>query len=59
METIENTKEKLLSENRNLERELVNLSSLKNVEAKATELGFIKPNHVLYITDVIDVAKAK
>ena len=56
---LESAKEKLLSENRNLESELVSLSSLKSVETKASELGFIKPQKVIYITDVFEVAKAK
>lgn len=56
---LESAKEKLLNENRNLESELVSLSSLKNVEEEASELGFSKPSNVLYITNVFDVAKAK
>lgn len=56
---LESAKEELLNENRNLESELVSLSSLKNVEAKASELGFSKPSNVIYITNVDIVAKAK
>ena len=56
---LENAKEKLLIENRNLESELVSLSSLKNVEEGASELGFSKPVNVMYITNVDNVAKAK
>lgn len=56
---LESTKEKLLNENRNLESELVSLSSLKNVGEAASELGFGKPSKVIYITNVSEVAKAK
>ena len=56
---IERTKNSLIDENKLLESEIIRLSSLKNLEENAEDLGFVKPLSILYITDGYDVAKAK
>lgn len=51
-------KDRLLQENQDLERQIIRLSSLRNLEKDAESLGFIKPQKVIYITEDQVVAKA-
>ena len=55
---IEGVKNKLITENKLLEGEVIRLDSLKNLEENAQELGYLKPLHIIYISDGYDVAKA-
>ena len=56
---IEGVKNKLITENKLLEGEVVKASSLKKLEENAQELGFLKPLNIIYISDSYDVAKAE
>ena len=47
----------LTKENENIEQQVVNSSSLTDLGKKADELGFAKPQSVLYISNQEAVAK--
>jgi len=56
---VESVKNNLITENKLLEGDVIKLSSLKNLEENAQELGFLKPSNIIYISDGYDVAKAE
>ena len=55
---VESVKSNLITENKLLEGDVIKLSSLKKLEENAQELGYLKPLHIIYISDGYDVAKA-
>lgn len=48
---------RLEEENRNLKQAIVSKSSLSEVAKKAEELGFVKPEEILYLAGVKKVAQ--
>lgn len=54
---LENLEADILEENQRLKGELIGLSSLKSLEDKAKELGFDRPNKLIYLTEDDPVAK--
>jgi cell division protein FtsL len=54
---LEKTESKLLTKKRDLEGSLVKTLSATQLQEKSTELGFIKPAELVYVTDLKPVAK--
>ena len=54
---LEKEEKMLTEENRQLSSQLIQLSSLTNLEAKAKDLGFSKPAKIIYISEPSGVAK--
>lgn len=54
---LENEQQRLIEENRKISRELVMVSSLKDLESISEELGFVKPQQIIYLTKLEPVAK--
>lgn len=56
MAKIQKDEDNLTQQNSLLSEELVRLSSLNGVSSKAQELGFVKPEKVVYINKEVGVA---
>ena len=54
---LEGLETKIVEENQRLKRELVELNSLKSLEVRAGELGFSRPDKLIYLTEDKTVAK--
>lgn len=54
---LEEKQETLIRENRTFSDQIVNQSSLMTIETKAQELGYSKPQNVIYIAEKEVVAK--
>lgn len=54
---LEEEESRIIQENQRLAGELIELNSLKNLEKEAEDLGFAKPEKIIYITDDDTVAK--
>lgn len=52
----ERDEEELVSQNQSLGEQIMNKSSLRTIEITASELGFAKPQKVIYITQSEAVA---
>lgn len=53
---LEKTESQLLAKKRDLEGSLVKTLSATQLQEKSTELGFIKPAELVYVTDLKPVA---
>lgn len=56
---LESKEKELLSENANLSDSLVHLSSMTSIEKKAEDLGFVKPQNVIYLGKQESVAQLR
>ena len=54
---LEEEESRIIQENQRLAGELIELNSLKDLEKEAEDLGFAKPEKIIYITDDATVAK--
>ncbi len=56
---LENIESKTKQESLQIKSEIITLSSLSNLEESAPELGFYKPQQIIYIVEDAFVAKAE
>ena len=56
---LESKEKELISENANLADSLVHLSSMTSIEKKAEDLGFVKPQNVIYLGKQESVAQLR
>jgi cell division protein FtsB len=54
---LEKEQKDLINENKQLATHLTELTSLKNIEEAAEDLGFVKPTSTIYITEERFIAK--
>lgn len=57
LKILEEKEEKLVKENRRLSRKLVETTALSSIEKKAEDLGFSKPQQIMYINTEEAVAQ--
>ena len=56
---LESIEAKTKQENLQIKSEIIILSSLSNFQEEASELGFFKPQQIVYIAEDVFVAKAR